>query len=136
MSDNLKTVDPARLTSQTQPSTAKTIKDRLTIVTTYYMLPSAPRLTVLRKTIRRLRKHLPVGGCRHLLYYHDPADGSPRATQHLENLRKFCDEQGLELQVRPDSGIKVNLIEALGTVTTPYMLFLEYDLAFRRDIDL
>ena len=137
MPDNhFQAVGEPRLPLAEQPKAATAIKDRLTIVTTYYQIPSAPRMTVLRKTIEGLRKNLDVAGCRHLVYYHDPADGTPRTRQHLENLRKLCDHYGLELYVRPDSGIKVNLIEAIGEVKTPYMLFLEYDLEYRRKIDI
>jgi hypothetical protein len=101
------------------------------------MLPSAPRLTVLRKTITGLRKYLPeTAGCRDLVYYHEPDDRSHRATKHLDNLRCFCNQFGLEVIVRPDSGVKVNMIEAVDTIDTPYMLFLECDLAIRKHVDL
>jgi hypothetical protein len=130
----------ASVTAATVPGSGAApipIKDRLSIATTYYMLSSAPRLTVLRKTITRLRKYLPeTAGCRHLIYYHEPDDRSPKAMKHLDNLRRFCDQFGLELVVRPDSGVKVNMIEAVDTIDTPYMLFLEYDLAFRKHVDL
>ncbi len=112
------------------------MKDRLTIVTTTHLLPSAPSVSVLRKTVAILRKSMNVEGCRHLVYYDQPADGGPRQEKYLANLERLAASHALELNVRPRSGLKKNLIEAIGATTTPYMMFLEHDWAFRRPVKI
>src|SRR5215469_3724449 len=112
------------------------VKDRLTIVTTTHLLPSAPRVAVLKGTVDALRKNMNVAGCRHLVYYEQPANGGAREAQYLANLERLCERYGLELNVRPQSGLKTNLIEALDRVTTPYIFFLEHDWAIKRPIPL
>jgi hypothetical protein len=114
----------------------RTVKDRLSIITTTHLIPSAPSVWILHSTIQSLRKRLPVEGCRHLIYYDAPQDGGTRHERYLANLRDLCRRFDLELFVRPESGLKANMIEGLRTVTTPYMLFLEHDWRFRRPVDL
>jgi hypothetical protein len=112
------------------------VKDRLTIVTTTHLLPSAPSVNVLRKTLDILRSRLNVEGCRHLVYYDQPLEDTPRQRKYLANLEKLAAKYGLELYIRPQSGLKKNLVESIGVITTPYMLFLEHDWAFRRPVKL
>ena len=117
-------------------STHQPVKDRLTIVTTTHLLPSAPRVAVLKGTVNALRKRMNVAGCRHLVYYDQPADRGPREAKYLANLQRLCDQYSLELNVRPQSGLKKNLLEALDQITTPYIFFLEHDWAIKRTIPL
>ena len=77
-----------------------------------------------------------VAGCRHLVYYDQPADKGPREAKYLANLERLCDQYSLELNVRPRSGLKKNLLEALDQITTPYIFFLEHDWAIKRTIPL
>jgi hypothetical protein len=117
-------------------SNQQPVKDRLTIVTTTHLLPSAPRVVVLKSTVDATRKHMNVAGCRHLVYYDQPADGGLRATTYLANLERLCESYGLELNVRQQSGLKKNLLEALEKITTPYIFFLEHDWAIKKRIQL
>lgn len=77
-----------------------------------------------------------VEGCRHLVYYDQPLDDSDRQKKYLANLEQLAARYGLELNVRPQSGLKKNLIEAIGVITTPYMMFLEHDWAFQRPVKI
>ena len=77
-----------------------------------------------------------VAGCRHLVYYDQPVNGGAREAQYLANVERLCERYGLELNVRPQSGLKKNLLEALDRVTTPYLFFLEHDWAIKRPIPL
>ena len=117
-------------------SHSQPVKDRLTIVTTTHLLPSAPRVSVIKSTVDYLRKRMNVAGCRHLVYYDQPADGGAREAKYLANLERFCGAYALELNVRPQSGLKKNLLEALDQIATPYLFFLEHDFAIKRQIPL
>jgi hypothetical protein len=112
------------------------IASKLTIVTTTHLIPSAPSVWIVRKTLDSLRRRLAVSGCEHRIYYDAPAEPDSRHTAYLENLQKLEEERGLMLLVRPGSGLKANYLHAVDTVRTPYMLFLEHDWTFRRDVDL
>ena len=112
------------------------MKDRLTIVTTTHLLPSAPSTSVLESSVKILRRSMNVEGCRHLVYYDQPAGGGDRQAKYLANLEKLAVRYGLELNIRPQSGLKKNLIESIGVTTTPYMLFLEHDWAFRKPVKI
>ncbi|CAN5904237.1 hypothetical protein BH23PLA1_BH23PLA1_00010 [soil metagenome] len=115
----------------------RSIADRLSIITTTHLIPSAPSVAILRGTVERLRRRLPVAGCRHMVYYDAPADGGgSRGEDYLRNLRRLCERQGTELYVRPGLGLKANMLEGLATVTTSYALFLEHDWVFRQRVDL
>jgi hypothetical protein len=115
---------------------AESIESKLTIVTTTHLIPSAPSVWILRKTIRSLRNSMPVSGCEHRIYYDAPAALDARHYGYLENLTKLSNELGLTLIVRPGSGLKANYLHAVDTVQTPYMLFLEHDWIYRRKVDL
>jgi hypothetical protein len=112
------------------------MKDRLSIVTTTHLLPSAPSTSVLESSIKILRKSMDVEGCRHRVYYDQPVDGGDRERKYLANLEKLASKYNLELFVRPQAGLKMNLIEGIGATTTPYMMFLEHDWAFRRPVKI
>ncbi|WP_435010944.1 glycosyltransferase [Tundrisphaera lichenicola] len=112
------------------------MKDRLTIVTTTHLLPSAPSTSVIESSVKILRKKLNVDGCRHLVYYDQPADGGVRGQKYLANLEKLGAKFKLELYVRPQSGLKKNLIEGIDAATTPYLMFLEHDWAFLRPVKI
>jgi hypothetical protein len=112
------------------------IPERLTIITTTHLLPSAPLTLVLSRTIDLLRKYLPVAGCRHMVFYDQPTGRDHLDAPYRANLATLAEKYGLELYIRPKSGVKANLLEGLSKVTTPYVLFLEHDWAFRRPVEL
>jgi hypothetical protein len=112
------------------------MKDRLSIVTTTHLLPSAPSTSVLESSIKILRKSMNVEGCRHGVYYDQPLDGGDRERKYLANLEKLAAKYNFDLFVRPQAGLKLNLIEGIGATTTPYMMFLEHDWAFLRPIKI
>lgn len=110
------------------------VSQRLSIVTTTHLIPSAPSVYIFTRAIKSLRKRLNVQGCRHLVYYDAPAEDSDRHRKYQANLQALCDANGLDLFVRRRSGLKVNYLEGLQTISTPYMLFLEHDWIFKRNI--
>lgn len=112
------------------------LPERLSIITTTHLLASAPSTAILGRTIDVLRRRLPVEGCRHLLYYDQPSGLGDLEAKYLANLQRLADRHGLELYVRPGSGLKANLLEGLQAVTTPYVLFLEHDWLFSRPVRL
>jgi hypothetical protein len=124
-----------------QPATVRgsatnSAASRLTVVTTTHLIPSAPSVWILRRTVASLRARLNVRDCEHRVYYDAPETSSPRHDAYLENLRALCLKLGLTLLVRPQSGLKANYLHAVDTVQTPYLLFLEHDWTFRRSVDL
>lgn len=112
------------------------IADKLTIVSTTHLVPSAPSVWILRRTIHSLRRAMPVEACEHRVYYDAPAVLDQRHEAYERNLRRLAEQFGLTLIVRQRSGLKANYLHAVDTVSTPYMLFLEHDWTFRRRVDL
>jgi len=109
---------------------------KLTIVTTTHLIPSAPSVWILRKTIVSLRKTMDISGCEHRIYYDAPEVPNERHDEYLANLEKLASEMNLNLIVRPRSGLKANYLHAIDTLDTPYMLFLEHDWVFLRKVNI
>jgi hypothetical protein len=124
------------LSRDLQASQARGTAALLTIVTTTHLIPSAPSVWILRKTLHSLRRRMQVSGCEHRIYYDAPSLPNSRHAAYLDNLKVLAASHGLEVLVRPGSGLKANYLHAVDTVQTPYMLFLEHDWTFRRDVDL
>jgi hypothetical protein len=112
------------------------LQARLTVVTTTHLHPGAPSTHGLERTVRSLRRKLEVAQCEHVVYYDAPKTGGDHHTKYLSNLQRLCEKYGLTLLVREGVGLKGNYLHAVGTVSTPYMLFVEHDWLFRRSIDV
>ena len=84
------------------------IAARLALATTTHLVPSAPSVWILRRTVASVRRRLGTADCEHSVYYDAPAAGGARHERYLANLRAFCAGEGLRLLVRPASGLKAN----------------------------
>ena len=117
-------------------SNSSRLSNRLTVVTTTHLLPSAPSTYILERTVRSLRGRLGVAECEHLIYYDAPKGGGERHLKYVRNLERLCEKYGLQLLMREAVGLKGNYLHAVDTVTTPYLLFVEHDWHFCRSIDV
>lgn len=112
------------------------ISEKLTIVITTHLIPSAPSVWIIRKTLSSLKKSMPIEGCECLVYYDAPEISDDRDKQYQENLQELAKQFQFKLLVRRRSGLKSNYLHAIDSVSTPYMLFVEHDWVFRRKVKL
>jgi hypothetical protein len=71
-----------------------------------------------------------------VLVYNYPENRSQDSRQYADNLKMLCDELGIRLISKKNTGLRDALLLALDEVSSPYIFFIEHDWKFLSDIDI
>ena len=109
------------------------LQNKLTVVLTTHILPTAPSTHVIESCISSIKKHFKSVDVCNFLVYCDMKDPSQTITQqYIQNLEQIKD---ITVILSPQSGLKTNYLRAIDSLWTPFMLFVEHDWIFLRDIN-
>ncbi len=78
----------------------------------------------------------PLAWCRKVLCYDRQYPGDLQEAAYARNLEEFAESQDFELKIFHAKGLLAVMTEALGTMTTPYVMFMEHDWRFQRRVPL
>jgi hypothetical protein len=126
------------LNGEQRPGLALDLRERLTVVMTTHVIPSAPATDVIEATLANTWRQLRVRDCRHVLCCDLSRSPSEKHCQYLENLRRLGERHAIELEVHCEtaSAQSPGFLAGIERVRTPYLLFLEHDWSFLEPVDL
>jgi hypothetical protein len=113
------------------------LKNKLTVVITTHILPSAPKVDVIEATIASIRKNFKsISDCKFLIYC-DSKVNNRNYKDYINNLYKI---QNVEVIDVPHegfaySGLQNNYINSIKRSKTPFVFCCEHDWYFLREID-
>ena len=113
------------------------LKDKLTIVITTHILPTAPKTDVIEATINSIRKNFKnISDCNFVIYCDSKIDNL-NYKGYINNLQKIDNVQVLDVPHDgfPYSGLQNNYISSIKNCQTPFVLCCEHDWFFLREID-
>lgn len=104
------------------------IKDKLTVILTTHILPSAPSTHIIEECINSIREKFEgINECVFKVYCDVKNPEEWDAKEYLNNLKQI---ENIEVIETPNSNLRMNYINAMGEVNTPYVLFCEHDWTF------
>jgi hypothetical protein len=113
------------------------LKDKLTVVLTTHILPSAPETHVLESTISSIRKNFKnISDCQFLIYCDSKVD-NPNYENYVSNLQRIDNVKVINVPHDgfPYSGLQNNYINSIKNCETPFIFCCEHDWFFLREVN-
>jgi len=103
------------------------MKDKITIVIPTHIIPSAPKVKILKATLVGLSSFKDLHGCKCIITCDTDSTKPDISNEYLSNIKKLKSDFDIQVTYIIDGQQRANFLNGIKKVKTPYMLFWEHD---------